>query len=151
MTTILSTVLLTAPIAFLAGWILAKSVFRYMGSDARVADYRKLLEQEKSAAQEQTGQIAELHAEIRCAARATPENEKEIHDLAGTDSPGRETVPSATGHYHRTAGRVTASGCGATGDRRACGRKTKRPGNADCGVSVECEDRADRAFGRTPA
>jgi len=67
MSSILSTVLITAPLAFMAGWIIAKAVFRYMGSDARESDYRKLLQQQQAAVTERDGQIALLHAEIDAA------------------------------------------------------------------------------------
>lgn len=64
MNTILSTVLITAPLAFVAGWILAKAVFRSLDSGARDTDYRKLLQQQKKAITERDGQIAELHAQL---------------------------------------------------------------------------------------
>ena len=62
--TILSAVLVSLPLAFLAGWLLAKAVFGYLASDKREADFRTMAAAQLERLKERDAQIAELHARL---------------------------------------------------------------------------------------
>lgn len=62
--TIMTAVLITLPLAFMAGWLLAKAVFGYLAGDAREADFRKMAAAQVERLDERDAQIAELHARL---------------------------------------------------------------------------------------
>lgn len=62
--TITGAVLITLPLAFLAGWLLAKAVFGYLASDAREADFKKMAAAQLERLKERDAEIAELHARL---------------------------------------------------------------------------------------